>query len=441
MTNKNGENENDNEDDFDEVYTGIWNGEEDVCESCEHDECSWHPESSMFLCDLCAPWVGISLRRTEQIPYGVLEITQRSPDVFQEIRNLITDNASTKRREGHWFSGRVPQPRNEEGWLEFLQWILGKTDELERVKTAIEMRESTIGTSESVTGIRHQIINQCEIGDDTIIEDGWGTWVNGVLFGPDAHDMHFHNTAILPQLLFDRYHGLDHRPIEEMAYAYQKGPWLNQIRETTSARIPTTPALRELVTRIANGDLGNIAAERFHAASVIWAVHVEREFQTCPRVPWAASFRGVHQIARENEGRVRFEDDGIYIDATSKNLYRIAPTNDRSDGFEVRQYARLDNDRTPPICIHTSGDPHELEMPMGDIIASLVLALLDDIESSAHIHTLRRHITPDLLPSERPGWGDERVRRRAMRRRALRDARRARFEGYLPWGDYFGEEE
>ena len=367
-----------------------------------------------------------------------MKISQRAPDVFQEIRDLITDNASTKRREGNWLSGRVPQPRNEEGWLEFLHWILGRTSELERVKTAIEMRESTIGTSESVTGIRHQMLNQSEIGDDMITEDGWGTWVNGVLFGPDAHDMHCHNAAILPQLLFDRYHGLDHRPIEEMAYAYQKGPWLNQIRETTSARVPTTPALRELITRIANGDLGNIAADRFHAASVIWAVHVEREFQTCRRDYWAASFGGVHQIARENAGRVRFEEDGIYIDATSKNLYRIAPTNDRSDGFEVRQYARLDNDRTPPICIHTSGDPHELEMPMGDILASLVLALLDDIESSAHIHTLSRHISADLMPPDRV---DERARLRAVRRRALRDARRARFEGHFPWQEFQEEEE
>ena len=418
------------------------NNEQDVCESCEHDECSWHQESSMFLCKLCAPWVQISLRRTDHIPYGVLKVTQRSPDVFQEIRNLITDNASTKRHLGNWnLSGSTAVPHNEEGWMEFLQWILGTTNELVRVKTAIELRKSTIGTSESVSGIRHQMIKKSEIGDDMVVEDGWGTWVNGVLFGSGAHDMHCHDATILPQLLFDRFHGLDHRPVDEMAYAYQKGPWLNQIRETTSARVPTTPALRELLTRVYAGELGKVAADRFLAATVIWAVHVEREFHTCPRESWTASFGWVHQIARENDGRVRFEEDGIYIDATSKNLYRITP-HDRSDGFEVRQYARSGKDRTPPICIHTTRAPHELELAMGDVVASLVLALLDDIESSEHIHTLARHISGQITPSgHHPDRGAVRGHLRAMWRRALRDAGRAGFEGNRRWLDGYFEEE
>ena len=129
------------------------------------------------------------------------------------------------------------------------------------------------------------------------------------------------------------------------------------------------------------------------------------------------------------------------MDAKSKNLYRIAPGGRSGDGFEVHQYARLGNDRTPPICIHTSGGPNELEMPMGDIVASLVMALLDDIESAKHIHTLRAHLPHDLRERDAPDWPREQRRLRRIRRRALRDERRANFVGYeWPFGELEEEE-
>jgi hypothetical protein len=428
MTKNNDDNDNDNEDE---------NVEQDVCESCEYPECSWYHEANLFLCTLCGPWVEYSLRRTEHIPYGVLAVSQRSPDVLQEIRNVIIDNASTRRPDGNWSAAsHCAKPSREEGWVEFLEWILGPHADLGPVKDAIELRESTKGTGESVTAIRNQLTKQSQIGDDLIQEDGWGTWVNGVLFGPGAHDMHCHDLTILPQLLFDRLHGLDHRPVEEMAYAYQKGPWQTQIRETTSAVMPTTPALRELLTRVAAGELGQLAANRFLAATLLWAVHVEREFMTCPREAWRLSFQLVRQIAAESGGKVRFEEDGIYVDAKSKNLYRIAPGGRGGDGFEVHQYARLGNDRTPPICIHTTREPHELELAMGDVVASLVMALLDDIESAKHIRTLRAHL-PNENTRYAPDWDREDRRLRAIRRRAMRDerrdGRRANFVGYEWW--------
>ena len=430
MTENNDENENENV-------------EQDVCESCEHPECSWYHEANLFLCTLCAPWVEYSLRRTEHIPYGVLAVSQRASDVLQEIRNVITDNASIRGRHGlgNWGSTHCcAAPRREEGWVEFLEWILGSHADLEPVKDAMELRESTKGTAESVTAIRNQLTKQSRIGDDLIHEDGWGTWVNGVLFGPEAHDMHCHDLTILPQLLFDRLHGLDHRSVEEMAYAYQKGPWQTQIRDATRAVMPTTPALRELLTRVASGEMGQLAADRFLAAMLLWAVHVEREFLTCPREAWRLSFQLVRQIAEESGGKVRFEEDGIYVDAKSKNLYRIAPGGRGGDGFEVHQYARLGNDRTPPICIHTTREPHELELAMGDVVASLVMALLDDIESAKHIHTLRAHIPNEQIPDD-SDWNRDGRRLRAIRRRAFRDERRANFAGFVWPFDEMEEEE
>lgn len=439
MTKKNEENENGNDNEDENV-------EQDVCESCEHHECSWYHEANLFLCTLCGPWVEYSLRRTEHIPYGVLAVSQRASEVLQEIRNVILDNASIRGLNGlgNWGSANCcAVPRREEGWVEFLEWILGSHADLEPVKDAIELRESTKGTGESVTAIRNQLTKQSQIGDDLIHEDGWGTWVNGVLFGPGAHDMHCHDLTILPQLLFDRLHGLDHRPVEEMAYAYQKGPWQTQIRETTSAVMPTTPALRELLTRVAVGELGQLAANRFLAATLLWAVHVEREFLTCPREAWILSFQLVRHIAEESGGKVRFEEDGIYVDAKSKNLYRIAPGGRGGDGFEVHQYSRLGNDRTTPICIHTKREPHELELAMGDVVASLVMALLDDIESAKHIHTLRAHLSNEHT-RDAPDWNREdrgfRLRRRAMRHER-RDERRANFVDWDLWRNGGEEEE
>ena len=95
---------------------------------------------------------------------------------------------------------------------------------LTRIRCGIDTREGVIGLSNSVSAIQ----NHLRLADETteylfdhpIRLDGNSMWVSGVLFGPKAAEIHCQNRRILPQLIFDRYHALDARPIEEMAYLY-----------------------------------------------------------------------------------------------------------------------------------------------------------------------------------------------------------------------------
>ena len=103
-----------------------------------------------------------------------------------------------------------------------------------------------------------------------------------------------HLRQILPELLFERYHGLDHRPIDEMAHAYLKGPWMDFIGSSTRVRVPTTPAIREFVHRMAMREFGETSANRLHATFALWAIHPEREYESCAPEVWARSLSLIH---------------------------------------------------------------------------------------------------------------------------------------------------
>jgi hypothetical protein len=172
-------------------------------------------------------------------------------------------------------------------------------------------------------------------------------------------------------------------------------------------------------------------ADRFLAATVIWAIHVEREYVSCAQNAWARSFGLVREIAEESGGRVIFAEDGIYVEGESKNLYRIAPSLVRNlDCFEVRKYASIGGGRTEQICIHTSRKPHELKVAMGDVVASLVHALLEDVESANNIHTLRKHLPVEYQQAQE--WDLEpRELERRLRRQRLWNQRQVEFEDAL----------
>jgi hypothetical protein len=93
---------------------------------------------------------------------------------------------------------------------------------------------------------------------------------------------------------------------------------------------------------------------------------------------------------------VRIDPAGLLVEGSSGNLYRISTPSAKGwiyDGFEVRTASRISDEVGGPICIHTAMQTSQL--PMGDIIASLILMLRDDIESAKSIRPLK-----NVLPTE-----------------------------------------
>ena len=389
------------------------------CKSCNHEVATHRVEAGMALCNICAPWVESSLRRTGDIPSWAPSFCDDRQDIFYDTRKAITKYSKIREGRGHWARGdSVSFPTTERGWVQFLEYVMGEDKQgvLTRIRCGIDTREGVIGLSNSVSAIQ----NHLRLADETtehlfdhpIRLDGNSMWVSGVLFGPKASEIHCQNRRILPQLIFDRYHALDARPIEEMAYLYMRGPWIPLIRETTSARVPTSFALREEICRIADGTYGDGPADRIRAAMLLWSTAVEREFLTCPPSSWARSFQWIREISEDFSVDVEVAENGIYVTGSSKNLYRIAPTppDGRSDRFEVSRVlnrgaddeAPGEGDEITPICIHSmTSDEEDLERPLGDVIVNLILALRDDVQTSERIPQLYRHLPGEFQTHRR----------------------------------------
>ncbi|MDP6888448.1 MAG: hypothetical protein QF454_00255 [Candidatus Thalassarchaeaceae archaeon] len=403
------------------------------CKSCNHEVATHREETGMALCDICAPWVESSLRRTGEIPSWAPSFCDERQDMFYDTRKAITKYSKIREGRGHWVRGDTsPCPITERGWNQFLEYVMGEDAKgiLIRTSNGIDMREDAIGLSNSVSAIQNHLRladeNTEHLFGHSIRLDGNSIWINDVLFGPKACEIHCQNRRILPQLIFDRYHGLDERSIEDMAYVYMRGPWIPLIRETTNARVPTSFALREEICRIADGTHGDEPADRLRAALLLWSTEVEREFLTCPPSSWARSFQWIREIAADFSAEVEIAGDGIYVTGSSKNMYRIAPTapNGRADRFEVSRILNREDDdsseagegeESVPICIHSmSSDEEDLERPLGDVIVNLILALRDDLQTAEKIPQLFRHLPGEFQTRRRGGdrrywrqrWGE-----------------------------------
>ncbi len=403
------------------------------CESCDFPLAAIRPHSGLSLCDICNPWVEASLRRTAVIPSWGANF-QGQGDDFNDVHTAMLSLSKINEDDWDVISSRTntPHPASERAWLEFIEWALDDSapDVVTKVRRAVETREfAMIENSNllSLSRIRNQL--KLSIYEDEVniaghlikadqknqlwIGDGYDT----VQFGSNAYDLHCQRTDMLHQLLFDRFHNLEQRPLEELAYIYWREPWMSLIENVTYVNQPMTPAIREAFTRMASGSLGEFVSDRCKLAILLWASQVEKEFMTCNRSAWAKSFQWVREIIVELSDSARIGKDGIYVDGKSGNLYRIAPekpwwservlrTLASGDYFEVRKVARIGNEMSDPICIHVAKSP-ENEAPfdviLGDIVASLILCLRDDLRAAESIGSLFRQLPMKYQRRERPG--------------------------------------
>ena len=399
------------------------------CESCHYPVAAKRPKSGMALCDICAPWVEVSMSRTAQIPSWSRDFAKRV-DEFEDAHKVFWELDQSD-RTSEWSTGMgsdTPSPCTENGWCEFLEWALdGASPEiLSRVRAALDARSSasdpnTPWVSVGAIGNRLKMAQGVEhIAGHMVTIDEKGTWVDdgtgSILFGHKAFELHRQRSNVLPELMFDRYHGLDTRSLEELAYLYWREPWMSLIDTMTGALVPTTPTIREEFSRMATGALGSRVADRCRLAILLWSTHVEREFLTCDRAAWKLSFQWVRELVEEFAGAVRVATDGIYVDGISGNLYRIspekpglswvAPALNAGDYFEVRKVARIGTDMTNPICIHVKA-PADGEsrhnVILGDIVAGLLMALRNDLITAEAISPLFKHLPKKYRARERPG--------------------------------------
>ena len=100
------------------------------CISCNNDVAKHREEAGMALCDICAPWVESSLKRTGEIPSWAPSFCDVRQDMFYETRKAITKLSTIREGRGHWSLGEgTPCPITEHGWKQFLEWVLRDDEE------------------------------------------------------------------------------------------------------------------------------------------------------------------------------------------------------------------------------------------------------------------------------------------------------------------------
>ena len=415
-----------------------------TCKSCNQtyapSTMSWssHDDDSVIgttVCDICEPWLEHSRLRLSRMPFWAHDLVSYDSPLIEETRaaleEIVETNPAAQWGRRALNGGGVADhmhnhlgPHNDWAWLEVLEWCVGPghPDIIQGFNHAEarqgdswmnDEKDTVESISEWFTHIRAQMQNTNDayfftsaegfiyaethaLGDHEIIIHNESIVVDDVEFGDSSEGNYWLDPDILPELLFDSIHGLDIRPIDFRAELYSLNTQCLQfIAHVRNIRTPQIPYIRELVNRLSNGDLGTYASRRFQAALILWSSHPEREFHTCSKAPWAKSFRFVREIVNEMPATVRIEPQGIFVDGASGNQYRISPPSSSAtmyDGFEVRTASRTSDDVTKPICIHTALTSAHL--PMGDIIASLILMLRDDIESAKSIKPLQNRL-PD----------------------------------------------
>ena len=416
-----------------------------TCKSCEQTynpaKMSWSRSedasiAGTAICDICEPWVEYSGARTKKFPSWAKTLVHDDPQLIEETRAAL-ENIVGQNYNAQWgprgLNGRPHPfpthnhlgPHNDWAWLEFIEWCVGRghpdiirgfnhaeardgdswmSDELDTVESISrwlnhireEMEDSSNAfffTSEEgfIYAETHTLGgHEITIHDATIL-------IDGVEFGDRSGENYWLDPEILPELLFDSIHDLDTRPIDFRAELYSLNTQCLQfIGQIGNIGAPKIPFIRELVNRLSHGDFEMEPARRFHAALILWSSHPEREFHTCSRGPWAKSFTLVREIVNEVPSEVRIDPSGLLVEGASGNLYRISPPSAKGwiyDGFEVRTVSKISDEVSSPICIHTAMQTSHL--PMGDIIASLILMLRDDIESAKSIKPLHTVLPED----------------------------------------------
>ena len=407
------------------------------CKSCQQiynlDTMTWSipdedPIVGTAICDICEPWLEHSRVRVSQMPFWAHDLVRHDSPLIEETR-LALEKIVEANPFAQWgvrgLNGAVIPfrahnhlgPHNDWAWLDVLEWCvgLGHPDIIRGFNHA-EARGGDLWMSDEVDTVEaiSEWFNQMREEMQNVNDAYFFTSAEGFIYAETHslgnHEIIIHNGSIvvddvefgnrwldpdiLPELLFDSIRGLDTRPIDFRAELYSLNTQCLQfISQVGNIRAPHIPYIRELVNRLNQGDFGTDSSQRFQAALILWSSHPEREFHTCSKDAWAKSFTLVREIANEIPSEVRIEPQGIFVDGASGNQYRISPPvmpGTMYDGFEVRTVSHTSGDITEPICIHTAMMSGHL--PMGDILASLILMLRDDIESAKSIGPLRARL-------------------------------------------------
>lgn len=170
------------------------------------------------------------------------------------------------------------------------------------------------------------------------------------------------------------------------------------------AIIPDNPAIWASLISLSFSPASSLNGHLLYAIQYNWT-H-QKEILTHIEPPLRRSIQLLYEIISGNPGEVYIEKDTILVVGRLGHFYEIK-VGEGAHGapYVIRHIKSLKPRKTHLICIH-SGKFHS-NLPLGDIIASVVLSLIDDITTSEKIESLRNELVnhqpigfPSLLSEE-----------------------------------------
>ncbi|MDP7042918.1 MAG: hypothetical protein QF807_02765 [Candidatus Thalassarchaeaceae archaeon] len=167
------------------------------------------------------------------------------------------------------------------------------------------------------------------------------------------------------------------------------------------SQIPPWPRLWALLSNWALSPATSKEHQRLRA--IQWCWH-EAVSELMPDEPERRALSLLREICDESdqltipqEGKAR-----IYVEGTSGMFYEVGPGPGAHDArFTVKGATSIENlgkNRSEPLCIHEDGNFKNL--PVGDVIASVVLTLIDDLTSAKKLEPLSNFIRHNKISQQ-----------------------------------------
>ena len=164
----------------------------------------------------------------------------------------------------------------------------------------------------------------------------------------------------------------------------------NKQHSTRLASVPNRPCIWAAIIALAFSPASSKNGHLLYSIQYNWTHQKENVVDIPP--PLQRSIQLLYEVINGNSAEVFIEQDTILVIGRLGHFYEVK-VGEGAHGapYIIRLVSSLKPRKSKPICIH-SGRFHS-NLPLGDTIASVVLALLDDVSISQRVESLRSELS------------------------------------------------
>lgn len=391
--------------------------EEPICQSCKdvNSHCTHllklRNGGKLELCALCKPWVKGSLY---DVPGNVKGIKIKDSELFIDALCEI-DN--------------FREPETDDDWFQiFLELYPHSHKDVHKIEQSMKLRfepcseEIDLDYSAILSMIEEYRfkISALDSNYQDLEDSGWKSYADNMewdlpetlvigphkilikpqfmgLFAPITEidgmkfDSHYGEIAneLLAELIFDSINNLSnlklHTRVKQISDA---------LKVLSSCKIKWIPSVPHSIKKLSDIILGKKGKKlQYKLLAIMYTFNntprTSHNFLLRDQDVWARSFQFLRLIIDGLELNAKIESDGIVVTGSSGIVYTIKSARYKSV-LQFWQVSVKVNGKNSLICIEIQ-EQHK-SLPIGDQLASLVLALSDDLVIKEHIYTIIPYI-------------------------------------------------